>query len=173
VACAQALSCIQVLAATLWRAEGGNMPRCCVFKFGDTTLGIIKGAHPDMSREHMFADCASLGAVVEAAADHATDKIGRSSAHMVCKLWSDFEVTSEKGGPAYGSRSTHTIKPSLECLMQSAATRKTLTGLFPKTHVGTNRRTYGYMICPDEVALAAHARAFELICPGGATERDA
>ena len=72
---------------------------------------------------------------------------------MVHKVWSDFEVTMEKGGEVYGSRTMHVAHSAL--LSRGEAFDP---DLFPKKANG-----FGYVICTPLAADSIHAIAKKLL----------
>lgn len=113
--------------------------------------------HPAFSAKIEFDACSSIQEIIQTAAGYATENTGEEPSDYVYKLWSDFEVTYEKGGWAYGNRNVHTAKWKLD---MCGFPHDAMVAHFPHKAQGT---VYGYMICPQAIAEAAHNRAEEIL----------
>lgn len=115
--------------------------------------------HPAFSTKIEFDACSSIQEIIQTAARYATEDTGEEPSDHVYKLWSDFEVTHEKGGWAYGNRTMHTAKWKLDMREFPHAA---MVAFFPHKR-NAQDTVYGYMICPQAIAEAAHNRAEEIL----------
>lgn len=79
---------------------------------------------------------------------------------MVCQLWSDGEITLQKGGDLFGLRSLHSIHDAV--LAQSSMTHELIRLEMP--HQSSKGFGFGFLFCEStEEALKVRKAMIELI----------